>query len=185
MAIDPWDPERVTKLCRLANEGLSASQIAKEFGKTFTRNAVLGKLHRLRKAGLVGPSKIPPCRPKARPTAPFPPRKVPNVPPRFAPSLRPPRAYERAPAPHGIAAPSGDRRATLADLGAHQCRWIDDNFINGDGAAQFMCGEETADDRPYCPYHAAIAYLPETPYAARRRTDSLTRAVLYFTKRDR
>jgi hypothetical protein len=181
---DLWSAERVTKLCDLANEGLSAAQIAKQFDKLFTRNAILGKLHRLRRAGLIGPSKVPPCRLKHRPPAPPTQRTAPNRPPRFAPSTRPPRDYKRAPAPKGIAAPTGERRAVLADLGPHQCRWIADDFVNGDGAAQFMCGEATVDEnKPYCAYHTALAFIPESASAARRRTDSTARAVLYFARR--
>ena len=41
-----WTEERVSKLKKLWMEGRSASQIAAEFGDT-TRNAVIGKVHRL------------------------------------------------------------------------------------------------------------------------------------------
>src|SRR6056297_2727318 len=41
-----WNDERVELLKRLWNEGQSASQIAKELGGV-TRNAVIGKVHRL------------------------------------------------------------------------------------------------------------------------------------------
>lgn len=41
-----WTEERVDKLKRLWEEGLSASQIAEQLGEV-TRNAVIGKAHRL------------------------------------------------------------------------------------------------------------------------------------------
>jgi len=41
-----WTDERVETLKRMWNEGQSASQIAKELGGV-TRNAVIGKVHRL------------------------------------------------------------------------------------------------------------------------------------------
>ncbi|MEM1130460.1 MAG: GcrA family cell cycle regulator, partial [Pseudomonadota bacterium] len=41
-----WTDERVDTLKRMWNEGKSASQIAKELGGV-TRNAVIGKVHRL------------------------------------------------------------------------------------------------------------------------------------------
>ena len=41
-----WTADRVKRLKELWNRGLSASQIAKELGGT-TRNAVIGKAHRL------------------------------------------------------------------------------------------------------------------------------------------
>ena len=42
-----WTVQRVDHLKKLWNKGLSASQIAKELGNV-TRNAVIGKVHRLR-----------------------------------------------------------------------------------------------------------------------------------------
>ena len=50
-----WTDERVETLKKLWSEGLSASQIAAELGGV-TRNAVIGKVHRL---GLSGRSKSP------------------------------------------------------------------------------------------------------------------------------
>jgi GcrA cell cycle regulator len=41
-----WTDERVETLKRMWAEGASASQIAKELGQV-TRNAVIGKVHRL------------------------------------------------------------------------------------------------------------------------------------------
>lgn len=42
-----WTEDRVATLRRLWADGLSASQIARELGSGVTRNAVIGKLHRL------------------------------------------------------------------------------------------------------------------------------------------
>ncbi|RMB00593.1 GcrA family cell cycle regulator [Eilatimonas milleporae] len=42
-----WTDERIEQLKKLWDEGLSASQIAKELGEGVTRNAVIGKAHRL------------------------------------------------------------------------------------------------------------------------------------------
>jgi GcrA cell cycle regulator len=50
-----WTDERVELLKKLWNDGLSASQIAGELGNV-TRNAVIGKVHRL---GLSGRAKSP------------------------------------------------------------------------------------------------------------------------------
>src|ERR671938_19827 len=51
-----WTDERVEILVKLWNEGLSASQIAAEIGGNVSRNAVIGKVHRL---GLSGRVKAP------------------------------------------------------------------------------------------------------------------------------
>ena len=58
-----WTDERVELLKKLWADGLSASQIAAELGG-ITRNAVIGKVHRL---GLSGPCQEPLL---VRPTAP-------------------------------------------------------------------------------------------------------------------
>ena len=42
-----WTKERIELLTKLWTEGLNASQIAAELGGGLTRNAVLGKAHRL------------------------------------------------------------------------------------------------------------------------------------------
>src|SRR4051812_13524175 len=74
-----WTDERVETLKKLWLDGLSASQIAKSLGGV-TRNAVIGKVHRLGLSGRATPSqparttfKAP--RP-ARPAQPAAPRRV-------------------------------------------------------------------------------------------------------------
>src|ERR1041385_9335867 len=68
MTVLTWSDERVEQLKKLWESGLSASQIAAELGNV-TRNAVIGKVHRL---GLSGRAKAPstaaPRPRKARPT---------------------------------------------------------------------------------------------------------------------
>jgi len=59
-----WTDERVTTLKKLWLDGLSASQIAKQLGGV-TRNAVIGKVHRL---GLSG--RAPPRNRRDRPSRP-------------------------------------------------------------------------------------------------------------------
>src|SRR4051812_50015809 len=51
-----WSDERVDQLKTLWTEGLSASQIARALGGV-TRNAVIGKVHRLGLAGRASPSR--------------------------------------------------------------------------------------------------------------------------------
>ena len=57
-----WSDERVELLKRLWGDGLSASQIAGQLGG-ITRNAVIGKVHRL---GLAGRAKAAAPRPIRR-----------------------------------------------------------------------------------------------------------------------
>src|SRR5664279_3387952 len=51
-----WSDDRVEQLKSLWTEGLSASQIARALGGV-TRNAVIGKVHRLGLAGRASPSR--------------------------------------------------------------------------------------------------------------------------------
>src|SRR5271166_4315209 len=51
-----WTDERVEQLKSLWTEGLSASQIARVLGNV-TRNAVIGKVHRLGLAGRAAPAR--------------------------------------------------------------------------------------------------------------------------------
>ncbi len=53
-----WTDERVASLKKLWLEGLSASQIAKQLGGV-TRNAVIGKVHRLGLSGRATPAARP------------------------------------------------------------------------------------------------------------------------------
>ena len=62
-----WTDERVEELKKLWSEGLSASQIAKQLGGV-TRNAVIGKVHRLGLSGRATPSR--PVRRTAKPARP-------------------------------------------------------------------------------------------------------------------
>src|SRR5438552_14769579 len=70
-----WTDERVELLKKLWQDGLSASQIAKQLGGV-TRNAVIGKVHRLGLSGRAAPSK--PARPAFK--APRPARPVTSAP---------------------------------------------------------------------------------------------------------
>ena len=65
-----WTDERVELLKKLWMEGLSASQIAGELGDGVTRNAVIGKVHRLKLSARAKPTNTTPrARPAARPAA--------------------------------------------------------------------------------------------------------------------
>jgi GcrA cell cycle regulator len=64
-----WTEERVELLKKLWLEGLSASQIAGVLGEGVTRNAVIGKVHRLKLTGRAKPaSSAPRARATPRPS---------------------------------------------------------------------------------------------------------------------
>src|ERR1700754_1508531 len=64
-----WTEERVELLKKLWLEGLSASQIAGVLGEGVTRNAVIGKVHRLKLTGRAKPASSAP-RARTAPRAP-------------------------------------------------------------------------------------------------------------------
>jgi GcrA cell cycle regulator len=144
-----WTDERVEMLKRLWLDGLSASQIAKQLGGV-TRNAVIGKVHRLGLSGRAAPSH--PSRTTFK--APRPAR--PAAPPAPRPRTIEPRALQpAAPRPAPFVELPGT--ATVLTLGAHMCKWpIGDPSTDG----FTFCGRRAGDEGPYCVDHARIAYQP-------------------------
>ncbi len=147
-----WTDERVELLKKLWADGLSASQIAAELG-SITRNAVIGKVHRL---GLSGRAKSPSSSSGPRP------RKA-----RSSGMLRVSRLsmrgntalayeYDLEPEPELIEIPL-EQRKTLLQLNEKTCRWP----IGDPGSPDFFfCGGETVNELPYCAYHSRVAYQP-------------------------
>src|ERR1700751_998939 len=74
-----WSEDRVEQLKTLWTEGLSASQIARALGGV-TRNAVIGKVHRLGLAGRASPSRSERPRLPMAPKAPSVRNHLPAVP---------------------------------------------------------------------------------------------------------
>jgi len=73
-----WTPEEDATLLRLQLEGFSAAEIGRTFGKS--RNAVIGRLHRLRAKGIGLPKQSPrrstTARPETKPRKPSAPRAI-------------------------------------------------------------------------------------------------------------
>jgi len=95
-----WTDERVETLKKMWAEGQSASQIAKELGGV-TRNAVIGKVHRLGLSNRVGGSAAEADEPEVAA------QPAPAVPPRPEPAAKPVavEAPPRAAAPERTSAP--------------------------------------------------------------------------------
>ncbi|MDX5350966.1 MAG: GcrA cell cycle regulator [Paracoccaceae bacterium] len=101
-----WTDERVETLKRMWSEGQSASQIAKELGGV-TRNAVIGKVHRLGLSNRVGGKEDEDEAPAAPPAAAAAPRPEPTPRPEpVAPRAEAPRPAAPAPAAPAPAAAS-------------------------------------------------------------------------------
>lgn len=145
-----WTDERVESLKKLWQDGLSASQIANRLGGV-SRNAVIGKVHRLGLSGRATPStprRVGGDSPaKPAPRAPRPVTKfqgdgsgqvltLPKVKP--LPALR---TVDLVCEP-----------VSFADREAHQCAYI----LDGDGPPM-CCGLRVAGRGPYCAEHAGLA----------------------------
>ncbi|MEK7511097.1 MAG: GcrA family cell cycle regulator [Patescibacteria group bacterium] len=142
-----WTDERVELLKKLWQDGLSGDQIAKQLGGV-TRNAVIGKVHRLGLSGRATPSK--PQRTTFK--VPRPPRPF-SAPPAGPRRIAEPVSHTPAPSVRYIDESPGT--ATILTLGAHMCKWPigDPEFENFT-----FCGRGC--DGIYCVPHENVAYQP-------------------------
>ena len=155
-----WTEDRVEVLKKLWAEGHSASQIAKELGGV-TRNAVIGKVHRLGLSGRATPSR-PVKRPPrlARPK----PRLQPDgsiirpKPARVTNMDTPLRTAEKAAMvaalpPQKLA---DGEAATILTLRDSMCKWP----IGDPADPKFaFCGRKSSSG-PYCEEHGKVAFQP-------------------------
>jgi len=141
-----WTDERVEQLKALWTGGLSASQIARALGGV-TRNAVIGKVHRLGLAGRAGPARAE--RPRSMST-----RSVVRV---AAPE---PEIIEEDP----VVLEDGNF-ATVLTINDRMCRWP----IGDPAENEFhFCGRKPKLGSPYCEAHARKAYQPQPQRRDRR-----------------
>ncbi len=165
-----WTDERVELLKKLWQDGLSASQIANELGGV-TRNAVIGKVHRL---GLSG---------RAKSTATSVQRQRKAVKPAtktllfhgsrgtmaLAPVLMTVAQEEAAPQIAPVAAVvviPMTRRVSIMELREGVCRWPLGDPLQSDFA---FCGNDCGSGATYCGHHASIAFQPSSDRRRERR----------------
>ena len=168
-----WAPEHEARLLELWPKGMSCSQIgaalSKEFKLAYSRNAVIGKSHRMGLAGREQPAA--PIK-AVRAPAPRPPAKIRQ--PRGKGAFVLPPAYggngfALAMANHVLNAaakatridepdkPTGIR---LEDLTSRMCRWPIGDVQDADFS---FCGCQRQDTRPYCEAHNERAYTASMP----------------------
>lgn len=149
-----WDSDTVELLTKAYNRGLSATEIIRTLplqnGVRPTRNAVMGKLHRLGfKRGGSG------LRPKKEPKPPKV-RKTPSVKDKAKDTVailngtyyQPPKSLLE----FNAAIPRAQRK-TLTQLGINQCHWP----IGDPGKPEFyFCGGKT-EGGSYCVHHSRYA----------------------------
>lgn len=173
-----WTDERVELLKKLWADGLSASQIAAQLGGV-SRNAVIGKVHRLKLSG------------RAKSVSSGAPKTKRNSAPRSSSSPRGGgyggggggAGRTMTTVTHAVGATvmksevgalayaEADRRPIedvvvpiskqlkLVDLNESTCKWP-----QGDPLAEdfHFCGHQSEEDSPYCKYHAKLAFQPSS-----------------------
>ncbi|WP_020181038.1 GcrA family cell cycle regulator [Methylopila sp. M107] len=177
-----WTEERIELLKKRWAEGLSASQIAAELGGV-TRNAVIGKVHRL---GLSGRAKTVSStaarsRPKAaagqparRPVASGGASPQPSFVSRGnlavavsspAPAARPTPAPRIVPI-EVVETSIVCERVTIMELRENMCRWP----IGDPSQPEFrFCGGRSTPGAAYCAGHSQVAYQPANDRRRDRR----------------
>ncbi|WP_170604770.1 GcrA family cell cycle regulator [Ruegeria arenilitoris] len=189
-----WTDERVEQLKKMWGEGQSASQIAKELGGV-TRNAVIGKVHRLglsNRATGASPAKSetkekpapapkaeakPKPAPKTEPARPSPSPAAeakPAVPARRqiipAGQPLPPQPSANEISPEALAkvneVEKKAKKLLLMELTEKTCKWP-----VGDPATEdfWFCGLPVEAGKPYCEAHVGVAFQPMSSRRDRRR----------------
>lgn len=178
-----WTDERVEILAKMWAEGQSASQIAKELGG-ITRNAVIGKVHRLglsnrtttkTTTSIKAKPKIkarPKIAPKVVAETPLPVSPG-NIPPR-KPIIKAGQPLPPQPSLNEISAEALSKAAEvvkkskklhLMELTEKTCKWP-----VGDPATDdfWFCGLSSETGKPYCEAHNAVAFQPMSARRDRR-----------------
>lgn len=185
-----WTDERVATLTKMWGEGQSASQIAKELGGV-TRNAVIGKVHRLGLSNRATSSNKGSAKPKAaakpaatraaKPAAKAKPKATPAnaapkpvLPPRKAiiPAGQPlpPQPSANEISPEALATvrevEKKAKKISLMELTERTCKWP-----IGDPATDefWFCGLPSELGKPYCEAHVGVAFQPMSARRDRRR----------------
>ena len=192
-----WSDERVELLKKMWGEGQSASQIAKELGGV-TRNAVIGKVHRLglsNRNGSGGTSEPAKAKPAAKPAAKAKPKAAAKPAPK--PETAKP-AEEAAPAPAAPVSrakqiiPAGqplppqpsaneidpealakvseiEKKAKKLSLMELTERTC--KWPVGDPATEdfWFCGLPVQSGKPYCEAHVGVAFQPMSSRRDRKR----------------
>ncbi|MCB9988239.1 MAG: gcrA cell cycle regulator family protein [Rhodospirillales bacterium] len=130
-----WTEERVALLKKLWGEGRTAAEIAKELGDV-TRNAVIGKAHRLKLSNRVSPIQ----------------QNTKKVTSKIAVEEKPKAARLAKPVMRDPVKTDG---VTMAELTPKMCRWP----MGDPKSADFrFCGCNSVPSMPYCEEHARMAY---------------------------
>lgn len=174
-----WTDERVALLKKLWMEGLSASQIAAELSGGVTRNAVIGKVHRLKLSARAKPASVAPRAKAPRPSAPRRPtassgvrgtasaaasavsqRRTGMAPTMGATALKMDTDLDMEMAVETTAKVAElfipvEERISLLQLTEKTCKWPIGDPMNSEF---HFCGRDSDEGKPYCEFHSRRAY---------------------------
>lgn len=131
------------KIIELWEKGFTGSQIANEVGKT--RNAIMGKIYRLRAHRVIIPVKNAIGKPKTI-------KKIRLNPETFSG----PKRSEKPPRP---LPPKGKSTFGIVDVLPWQCRYI----VSGTSSRDYVFCKNAQAKRSYCQEHYSICYIPSQP----------------------
>ncbi len=192
-----WTDDRVELLKKMWGEGQSASQIAKELGGV-TRNAVIGKVHRLGLSNRAGSNGATAAKTeaKSKPAAPKPKAAAPKakVEPKTEPAIKPvppsenksnlPARKQIIPAGQPLPPqPSANEISPEAlakvnevekkakKIGLMELTERTCKWPVGDPATEnfWFCGLPVQQGKPYCEAHVGVAFQPMSSRRDRRR----------------
>jgi GcrA cell cycle regulator len=156
-----WTPERIEELKKLWDSGHSASEIGKKLG--VSKNAVVGKAHRLNLSARPSPIKRGGGGTRRRPAAAQ--RQAAARAATASPLLNTGAATVAEPAGKAVSqspfAPPPSRppmptRSSRRAMGTQECAWP----IGDPGDPDFrFCGEQSVPGKPYCETHCGQAYI--------------------------
>lgn len=161
----PWNAENEALLMRLYHQGATGSEIAKalfnEYGFKPTRNAIIGKIHRVLardnkprfakpaapkvpKQAKAEPAKDAEALRYRRPTNPEPLKHYPRV--QTQPSVK---GVPQGPLSYDLPERKNGDAVALVDLQSHHCRYP----LDDESGRTFFCGKAKLDGSSYCPEH--------------------------------
>jgi GcrA cell cycle regulator len=156
----PWNDSNVSRLRELWDQGLPTAQIGKLLG--FTKNAVVGKAHRIgleRRPSPIRRTAVKPDRKKARspiiPILNFENTKIEEV--------------KETPQPQQSFQPTV--KNLITNNTKRGCEWPEGHPDETDFK---FCGKERFEEKPYCLDHCAVAYvIPEKEEAEKQRINQI------------
>ncbi len=157
-----WTDDRIELLKSHWDAGMTASQIAEALGEGVSRNAVIGKAHRLGLEPRPSPVKLTEAAAAVIEAVVAAAEGVVDgvVEGLAAPAKAPPKR------PRPLAKPAKPAKTTLLDLSEKVCKWP----IGHPGETDFhFCGKPAQASFPYCSEHCAIAYQAQLPRRDRSR----------------